>query len=201
MTRDAGDRDARRPGRLGAAANEPRHRLLHGAAELPSADRSLLLEAATRALYPAMLVVAVHLLLTGTKSPGGGFAAGLVIGLALVLRRLAGGDHELGVASVAPPGVLLGAGMVLMTGYAVAGLVLAGEPLASTVLHPDLPGAPPYTVPTVLAFEAGVALAVVGLVLDVLRTLGADRDRPGGEDPAGDAGFTSEGGRGWTPPT
>lgn len=192
------------PRRLGAASNQPRARLLHGAEELPSAGRSLLLESVTRLLYPSMLVVAVHLLLTGTKAPGGGFSAGLVLGLALLLRRLAGGDHELGVASVAPPGVLLGAGMVVMTGYAAAGLVLAGHPLASTVWHPDLPGAPPYTVPSVLIFEVGVVLAVVGLVLDVLRTLGADLERSGGDPadtPGTAAGSGPEGGPSWTPPT
>ena len=48
-----------------------------------------------------MLVVATYLLLVGLHRPGGGFAAGLVAGLALVLRRVAAGPHELGEAALA----------------------------------------------------------------------------------------------------
>lgn len=45
-------------------------------------DRTLLLEMTTRALFPTVLVFSVYLLLVGHYGPGGGFAAGLVAGLA-----------------------------------------------------------------------------------------------------------------------
>lgn len=162
----------------------PRTRLLHSAHRQPDRRRLLLLEALTRGLYPSILVVAVYLLLAGLTRSGGGFAAGLVVGLGLVLRRLAGGPYELGRAAPLPPGLLLGAGLSLCAGYAVAGLVLTGDVLAggSLTLGPPLVGE--LHVPSSLLFELGVATIVVGLVLDVLRTLGAE-DTPAQEDDAG----------------
>lgn len=149
-------------------------RLLAGAGGTTEASRSVLLEAMTRVVHPTTLVLAAYLLLVGLHRPGGGFAAGLVIGLGLVLRRIAGGPHELGAATRLPPGVLLGAGLVLASGYALAGLVLSGDLLHGTVLTVALPLLPPHELPTSLVLEIGVLLIVVGLTLDVLRTLGGD---------------------------
>lgn len=159
------------------AVNAPRDELLRGAHRQPADERSLLVEALARVLYPTILLVAAYLLLVGLHEPGGGFAAGLTVGLALLLRRIAGGPHELGAAARIPPGVLLGAGLTLASGYAVAGLVLAGDLLHGTVLHLDLPGLPAHELPTSLVFEIGVALVVTGLVLDILRTLGQESTR------------------------
>lgn len=164
--------DDEHPDEVRVSDNVARQRLLAGAEELPPGHRSLLLETATRLLYPSMLLVSVYLLVVGLQSPGGGFAAGLVLGMALLLRRLAGGPRELGTAVAVPPGILLGTGLTVVAGYSLAGIVLSGTFLKSTVLtvHPPLLGA--FEVPTSLVFELGMVLIVVGLVLDVLRTLG-----------------------------
>lgn len=166
---------------LDEAAHLPQDELLSGSGELPDSERSLLLEAATRVLYPSMLVVSVYLLVHGLHSPGGGFSGGLVAALALVLRRLAGGTHELGVAAPPPPGVLLGTGLALVAAYAVAGLVPTDHPLAGTVLPVPLPGVSAWEVPTSLVLEVGIFVIVVGLVLDVLRVLGTEDDTWGGD--------------------
>ena len=66
------------------------------------------------------MVFSIYLLLAGHNSPGGGFAAGLVTGLALVVRYLAGGRYELDEAAPVDAGVLMG------TGLFVAAAVRAG---------------------------------------------------------------------------
>jgi multisubunit Na+/H+ antiporter MnhB subunit len=161
----------------------PRSRLLPAADRQDPADRSLLLEGLARLVHPSILVVAVYLLVVGLHHPGGGFAAGLVAGLGLVLRRLAGGPHELAAATPAPPGVLLGIGLTLVAGYAAAGIVLDEVLLAGMVWSVDAGFLGHVEIPSSLVFELGTALIVVGLTNDVLRTLGADE--PSDEDAEG----------------
>ena len=73
----------------------------------------MVLEVVTRLLFHTIVVFSVYLLFTGHNEPGGGFAGGLVAGLALVLRYLAGGRYELGEAAPVDPGLLLGAGLLV----------------------------------------------------------------------------------------
>lgn len=156
----------------------PEEPLLAGAEYQSDRARSMLFEAFARVVYPTVLVVAAYLFLVGLHRPGGGFAAGLTIGLGLLLRRLAGGPHELGAAFPIPPGVLLGGGLALASGYGVAGLLIGGHVLHGTVLHVNPPGLPAQELPTSLIFELGIAAIVVGLAVDVLRTLGAEDAEP-----------------------
>lgn len=158
----------------------PTSRLLPAADRQASGERSLLLESLARLAHPSILVVALYLLIVGLHHPGGGFAAGLVAGLGLVLRRLAGGPDELRAATPAPPGVLLGAGLTLVAGYAAAGVVLADELLAGAVWGFDAGFLGHVEIPSSVLFETGTALIIVGLTLDVVRTLGADE--PSDED-------------------
>lgn len=77
---------------------------------LASTHRSLLVEVVVRLTFLPFMLIAVMLLIAGHNQPGGGFIAGLVAGLALVLRYLAAGRYELGEALPVPPGLLLGGG-------------------------------------------------------------------------------------------
>jgi multicomponent Na+:H+ antiporter subunit A len=128
------------------------------------------------------MVFSVYLLFSGHNEPGGGFAGGLVAGLALVLRYLAGGRYELGEAAPVAPGVLLGTGLLFAGGTGVGGLLLGGEVLQTAILEATLPVLGDVKLVTSLFFDMGVYLIVVGLVLDVLRSLGAELDRQEDED-------------------
>ena len=55
----------------------------------------------------------IYLLFAGHNLPGGGFAGGLVAGMALVMRYVAGGRYELGAAAPTDAGRLLGVGMTI----------------------------------------------------------------------------------------
>jgi multicomponent Na+:H+ antiporter subunit A len=140
-------------------------------------ERTLLLEVVTRLVFPTIMVVSVYFLFAGHNAPGGGFAGGLLAGLALVVRYVAGGRYELGEAAPVQAGTLLGTGLLLAGISGLGGLVLGGEVLQTAVLQLDVPVLGHVKIVTSLVFDIGVYLVVVGLVLDVLRSLGAELDR------------------------
>ncbi|HEY2192167.1 MAG TPA: Na+/H+ antiporter subunit A [Actinomycetospora sp.] len=142
-------------------------------------ERTLLLEVITRLVFPTIMVVSVYFLFAGHNAPGGGFAGGLLAGLALVVRYVAGGRYELGEAAPVEAGTLLGAGLLCAGLSGLGGLVLGGEVLQTAVLELDVPVLGHVKLVTSLFFDVGVYLVVVGLVLDVLRSLGAELDRLG----------------------
>ena len=138
--------------------------------------RSLVLEVATRMIFPLIMVLSAYFFFAGHNTPGGGFAGGLTAGLALVLRYLAGGRYELGETLPLDAGKILGAGLALSAGTAVASLLLGAPVLSSAVFEFDVPVLGHIKLVTALFFDLGVYLIVVGLVLDVLRSLGARVD-------------------------
>jgi multicomponent Na+:H+ antiporter subunit A len=160
----------------------PRNRWLAASATLPPQRRSVVLEVVTRVLFHTVVVFSLYLLFTGHNEPGGGFAGGLVAGLALTLRYLAGGRYELGEAAPVDPGLLLGAGLLFSGVTGVVGLTLGAEVLQTAILQTTLPVLGDVKLVTSLFFDIGVYLIVLGLVLDVLRSLGAELDRQVDED-------------------
>jgi multicomponent Na+:H+ antiporter subunit A len=165
--------------RRGVAAEAPgRMRTwLRAGATLAPRRRSVIFEVVTRLLFHSMIVYALFLLFSGHNNPGGGFAAGLIVGLALVVRYLAGGRYELGEAAPVHPGLLLGSGLFLSVGVGLAAMIFGGDVLQSTIVEWHVPLLGEIHLVTSLFFDIGVFLLVVGLVLDVLRSLGAEIDR------------------------
>ena len=140
-------------------------------------NRSILLEVVMRLIFHALVVLSLYILFAGHNLPGGGFAGGLVVGLALAGRYLAGGRYELGAAAPFDAGKLLGVGLLLAAGTATAPLFFGANALTSTWWEFTIPllGHLEFTTSTV--FDIGVYLVVIGMVLDVLRSLGAEIDR------------------------
>jgi multicomponent Na+:H+ antiporter subunit A len=155
----------------GSELRDPRH-------------RSLILEVATRVIFPLIMVLSAYFFFAGHNTPGGGFAGGLTAGLALVLRYLAGGRYELGEALPLDAGKILGAGLCLSAGTAFASILVGAPALSSALIEVDLPVLGTVKFVTALFFDLGVYLIVVGLVLDVLRSLGARIDVELGRDQA-----------------
>ena len=139
--------------------------------------RMVMLEVITRIAFPMMMMFSVYLLMAGHNLPGGGFAGGLVAGLALALRYLAGGRYELSEAMPVQAGLVLGAGMAIAVLAGVLPLLFGGTVFASAtpVVHVPLLGELHF--PSALIFDIGVYLVVVGVILDFLRSLGAQIDQ------------------------
>jgi multicomponent Na+:H+ antiporter subunit A len=67
--------------------------------------------------------------------------------------------------------------MALAVACAVIPVFLGAAPLTSAVLTADIPVLGHLEFVTSTIFDVGVYLVVIGLVLDVLRSLGAEVDR------------------------
>jgi multicomponent K+:H+ antiporter subunit A len=134
-----------------------------------------------RPLLPLALAVSVYIFLRGHNLPGGGFIAGLVTAIALMLQYVAGGF------AFAQPRLRLSYVRVLGAGLGVAvatglGSWLFGRPfLTSTHGYVDPPLLEKFELASAMAFDLGVYLVVVGVVLLCLTELGAMSRR---EDPA-----------------
>ena len=74
-------------------------------------------------------------------------------------------------------GTLLGVGLFLAVGTAAVPLVLGVDALTSTWFTIGLGPLGSLDFVTSTVFDIGVYLVVIGLVLDVLRSLGAEVDR------------------------
>ncbi|KQR26291.1 Na+/H+ antiporter subunit A [Microbacterium sp. Leaf151] len=168
---DSGVRARRR-----GEADAPRAWLISGSKVQPE-NRSILLEIIVRVLFHSIMIVSLYLLFAGHNLPGGGFAGGLVAGMGLVMRYIAGGRWELGAAAPTDAGRLLGAGMAIAVLCALLPMVFGFAPLQSFTFEGDLPLIGHWEFVTSTIFDVGVYLVVIGLVLDVLRSLGAEVDR------------------------
>ncbi|MDO9377244.1 MAG: Na+/H+ antiporter subunit A [Nocardioidaceae bacterium] len=152
-------------------------RWLRAGRTLSEERRSVVFEIVTRLVFHMIMVFSLFLVFSGHNEPGGGFAGGLIAGLALMVRYLAGGRHELDEAAPVDAGHLLGLGLVIATLSALAPLAFGGEVLQSAVVDGTLPVLGYVKLVTSLFFDFGVYLVVVGLMLDVLRSLGGGIDR------------------------
>ena len=120
---------------------------------------------------PLLLLFAVYLLLRGHNAPGGGFVGGLVVAAAFVLNVIASGIPASRRALLVDPSTLLSVGLLIALASGTIAVFL-GRPFmtaAWTVLGPQPAG---LAIGTPLLFDVGVFLAVIGVVLTIVFTLG-----------------------------
>jgi multisubunit Na+/H+ antiporter MnhB subunit len=144
------------------------------------ARTSPIVSLAVRAITPIALVIAAYVLFAGHNQPGGGFAAGLMLGAIIVLRTVAGIQQPRHAA------VWMSVGGVIAGLVAIAPM-LWGEPLLDQVVVTwDVPVLGTVKSGSALIFDLGVVAIVVGLVIALLDGLGATSlvDRGRAPDPA-----------------
>lgn len=139
----------------------------------------VILAVGTRLVFYSIFAVSLFFLFSGHNAPGGGFAGGLLAGIALALRYLAGGRFELGAALPVLPAHLMGSGLIVATGAVIVPVLFGGLPMQTVMFDFTLPWFGDVHVATALVFDVGVYLAVVGLCLEILRSLGGEIDRHG----------------------
>ncbi len=149
-----------------------------------TAPYSLMLALVSRLLLPLAVVVSVFLFLRGHNQPGGGFIAGLVLAIALILQFVAHGQAWVGarMGTDFRPWVAWG---LLIAGLAGTASWFFGAPfLTSTYDYPLWPGvlgqwlgSAPLASASV--FDLGVFLTVVGATMVVLIAIGQlQKERP-----------------------
>lgn len=139
----------------------------------------VILVVGTRIVFYSVVMVSLFLLFSGHNQPGGGFAGGLLAGIAFALRYLAGGRFELGAALPVLPSYLMGGGLLFVAVAVIAPILAGGSPLQTVMIDTVLPAFGSVHIATALIFDIGVYLAVVGMALEILRSLGGEIDRHG----------------------
>ncbi|WP_106850487.1 Na+/H+ antiporter subunit A [Blastococcus sp. Marseille-P5729] len=156
---------------------------LSAGALIERARRSTILEVSTRLLFHVLIVTSLFLLFAGHNLPGGGFAGGLVAGVALLVRYLAAGRHELDEALPLDAGLLAGLGLLIIIATGLAPVLSGGAILQSEMVELHVPWVwNDIKVVSPVFFDIGVYLIVVGLFLDIGRSLGSGVDRQAAED-------------------
>ncbi len=154
-------------------------------------ERSVMLEVGTRLLFPTMLMASFWVTLVGHNNPGGGFAGGLLGGIAVLLRYLAGGRFELGQTLSINPGRLLGLGLFTAAVGGALPLLMGHTVLQSAEIHLHLGWLGDLHFTTALILDIGVYILVLALVLDLVTALGAQIDRDRDRDRGDRAGQVS----------
>lgn len=145
-------------------------------------SRLVVLEVSVRVIVPAVILGSLWLLLAGHNQPGGGFVGGIVAGAAVALRYVVGGIAGVRSLSRARPWTVLGAGLLVAGTTALLPLLAGDEVLEAASVDWDLPVLGVGKATSALAFDVGVYLVVLGLVLMVFESFG---DEPEPADPVG----------------
>ena len=124
-----------------------------------------------RLLIPFILLFGLYVQFHGDYGPGGGFQAGAIVAVAVILYALLEGEAQ--ALRVLPQRVLTGlmaAGALLYGAVGVAGMLLGGNFLDYSVL-----AANPITGQHIgiLLIEAGVGITVTGVLLSVFHAFAA----------------------------
>ena len=130
---------------------------------------SIILRVATRYLVAVLLVFSVYMLLRGHNEPGGGFIGGLIGATGFVLYALGCGTAEAREALRLKPQTvaMAGLGLALLAGL-FAGLLGEAFFTGQWLFLGGGEGEKGLPLSTVLAFDVGVYLVVLGAVLTLV---------------------------------
>ena len=134
---------------------------------------SLILRTTSRMLMVVLVAFSVYVLLRGHNEPGGGFIGGLLTAGGLAIYGVAHGAAAVRKLLRIDPRTIVAAGILTALAAALAG-PMTGQPMLTGLWSPT---AVPLLGPpsTVLLFDVGVHLVVVGSVLLILLSLSEER--------------------------
>ena len=144
-----------------------RARLLNRKPDQPRAGdmHPMMMVVLTRVMMPVVLMVGFYIFLRGHNEPGGGFIAGLIVSIGVVMQYMASGFSWASARLRYPYHGIIGAG-VLVAGATGIGSWFVSKPfLTSDFEYFRIPPFQKFELATAAAFDLGVFLAVVGAVM------------------------------------
>ncbi|MEO1138092.1 MAG: monovalent cation/H+ antiporter subunit A [Pseudomonadota bacterium] len=171
-----------------------RARLLNRIPDQPRAGdmHPMMMVVLTRVIMPVVLMVGFYIFLRGHNEPGGGFIAGLVVSIGVVMQYMASGFAWTSARLKYPYHGVIGAG-VLVAGLTGVGSWFVAKPfLTSDFTYVRIPPFKEFELATAALFDVGVFLAVVGAVMLSLESFSrlarradtADSEHPMDIDPS-----------------
>jgi multicomponent K+:H+ antiporter subunit A len=137
----------------------------------------MMLVVATRLLLPLALVVGFYIFLRGHNEPGGGFIAGLVVSVALLMQYMASGYAWANRRLPVDHHGLIGFGVMAAAVTGLAAMVFGVPFLTSAYEYVPIPLIGDVGLSSALAFDIGVACTVVGVVMLALHHLSSVAQR------------------------
>jgi multicomponent Na+:H+ antiporter subunit B len=137
---------------------------------------SLILRATGHLILPLLLVFSIFLLLRGHNEPGGGFIGGLVAAAAIILYLFSMDIRAARKVLRVDPRDLIGAGMIIAVASAIPGALRGDAFFTAQWWAISLPGFGDVKLSTVLVFDIGVYLVVIGAVLTIMLALAEAED-------------------------
>jgi len=171
-----------------------RARLLNRVPDKPlsGTQHPMMMVVLTRVMMPVILMVGFYIFLRGHNEPGGGFIAGLIVSIGVVMQYMASGFAWAQDRVRFPYHGVIGAG-VLVAGLTGIGSWFVGKPfLTSDFTYVRIPPFEKFELATAALFDVGVFLAVVGAVMLSLESFSRlarrahvkDPDQPMDVDPS-----------------
>lgn len=136
---------------------------------------SPLLSTGTRTMVPTLALFSLFLLIIGHDVPGGGFAGGLIASLALLLIFLSFGARGLRRALPVEPDMIMGIGLAMAVAAGIIGAIFEGTFLTYTFASWDAALVGEVKVSSLLLFDLGVYVLVIGLVATATLRLGTEQ--------------------------
>ena len=124
-----------------------------------------------RLLLPLAIVVALHFFLRGHNEPGGGFVAGLVIAIGMLMQYIVSGTRWVEGRTRIRPARFIAVGLLLGAATGLGAVALGYPFLTSHTAHVTLPLVGEVHLPSATFFDAGVFAVVVGATLLILTAL------------------------------
>ena len=135
---------------------------------VPQGGSSLMLAMVSRLLLPLAVVVSVYLYLRGHNLPGGGFIAGLLLAIALILQFVAHGQAAMGQRMRMDFAPWMGWGLLLAGTSGLASWFFQAPFLTTTYDYPVWPLVGAVPLASASAFDLGVFLTVTGATMVAL---------------------------------
>ncbi|PMR76656.1 monovalent cation/H+ antiporter subunit A [Billgrantia endophytica] len=132
----------------------------------------LILAVIAQVLLPLALLVSVYIFLRGHNQPGGGFIAGLITAVALVLQYMARGHEWTRERLPVSYSAVAVSGLAVAVATGLASWLFGYPFLTSAFGHFDVPLLGEIELASAMLFDLGVYLAVVGATLMILINLG-----------------------------
>jgi len=132
----------------------------------------IILQTFTRLMMPLMIMVAVYIFLRGHNLPGGGFIAGLIASVALIVMYLSNGIEWTQKRLTVDMHLVIGLGLLIATATGLVAIGLGYPFLTSAFSHIHWPIVGDFELASAIAFDLGVFLVVVGSTVLSLVQLG-----------------------------
>ncbi|UOF94008.1 MAG: monovalent cation/H+ antiporter subunit A [Bordetella sp.] len=124
-----------------------------------------------RLLFPIAALVSVYFLLRGHNLPGGGFVGGLIMATAVILQYMVNGVHWVESHSKFNPQYWIGFGLICSSIVSLSASLAMLPFLSAITLNINLPLFGSITFSSVLLFDLGVYMLVMGSTVLILVAL------------------------------